>query len=70
MSKLKGKGLKEYNIIKSFGEMIWGTIKITAEEKQSSKWPYNPLEIVQMLDKRPFPEIYSKFLYRSWEICN
>ena len=50
--------------------MIWGTIKITAEEKQSSKWPYNPLEIVQMLDKRPFPEIYSKFLYRSWEICN
>ena len=30
---LKGKGLKDYDIIKSFGEMIRMKIKITAEEK-------------------------------------
>ena len=32
---LKGKGLKDYEIIKSFGEMIRRKIQITAEGKQS-----------------------------------
>ena len=38
--------------------MIWRKIKITAEEKQSTEWPYSPEEIIEMLDKGPLREIY------------
>ena len=60
---LKGKGRKDYGIIKSFGEIIRRKIKITAEEKQSPEWPYSPEEIVEMLDKGPLPEIYNTTFY-------
>ena len=56
---LKGKGLKDYDIIKSFREMIWRKMKITTEEKQSLEWPYSPQEIVEMLGKGPLREIYN-----------
>ena len=39
---LKEKGLNDYDTIKSFREMIWSKIKITAEEKQSLEWSYSP----------------------------
>ena len=48
---LKEKGLNDYDTIKSFREMIWSKIKITAEEKQSLEWSYSPQEIIEILDK-------------------
>ena len=63
---LKWKRLKDYDIIKSFGEMIQRKIKITAEEKQTPEWPYSPREIVEMLDKGPLPEIYNTVLYNVY----
>ena len=45
----KGKGLNDYDIIKSSGEMEEN--EITAEEKQSPEWLYSPQAIVEMLDK-------------------
>ena len=60
---LKGKGRKDYDIIKSFGEMIRREIKITAVEKQSSELPHSPEEIVERL--RPLPEIYNTIFYTS-----
>ena len=59
LAVLKEKGLKDYDIIKSFGEMIRRKIKITAEETQNPEWLYSPQEIVEMLDKGPLPEIYN-----------
>ena len=61
------KGLKDYDIIKSFGEMIRRIIKITAEEKQSTEWAYCPQEIVEMLAKVPVPEIYSTIFIQFME---
>ena len=55
---LKGKGLKDYDISKSFGEMIRREIKINTEEMQSPEWAYSLQEIVEMLDKGTLPEIY------------
>ena len=60
---MKGKGLKDYDIIKSFRETIRRKIKITAAEKQSPEWPYSPEEIVEMLDKGPLPEIYNTIFH-------
>ena len=60
---LKGKGLKDYDITKSFGKLIRRKFKITAEEKQSPEWLYIPQAIVEMLDKRPLPEIYNTIFY-------
>ena len=60
---LKGKGLKDYDITKSFGEMIRRKIKITEEEKRSHEWTYSPQEIVEILDKGTLPEIYNTILY-------
>ena len=59
---MKGKELKDYDKIKSVGEMIQRKIKITAEEKQSPEWPYSPQEIIEMLDKGPLPKIYNTVL--------
>ena len=39
LAVLKGKGLTDYVIIQSFGEMIRRKIKVTAK-KQSPEWPY------------------------------
>ena len=50
LATLKGKGFKDYDIIKSYGKMIWRKFKTTAEEKQSPQWSYSPQEIVEMLD--------------------
>ena len=36
---------------------------ITAEEKQSSEWLYNPQEIVEILDKESLPGIYNAIFY-------
>ena len=41
--------------------MIWRKIKITAEEKQNTEWPYSPDEIIEMLDKGPLREITIQF---------
>ena len=60
---LKGKELKDYDIIKSFGEIIWRKIRITAEEKQRSEWPYSLQDIVEMLVKGPLPEIYNTIFF-------
>ena len=60
---LKGKELKDYDIIKSFGEIIWRKIKITAEKKQRSEWPYSLQDIVEMLVKGPLPEIYNTIFF-------
>ena len=60
---LKGKGLKDYDITKSFGKLIRRKFKITAEEKQSPEWLYIPQAIVEMLDKGPLPEIYNTIFY-------
>ena len=60
---LKGKGLKDYDITKLFGEMIRRKIKITEEEKRSHEWTYSPQEIVEILDKGTLPEIYNTILY-------
>ena len=51
----KGKGLNDYDIIKSFGEMEEN--EKTAEEKQSPEWLYSPQAVVEMLDKGLLPEI-------------
>ena len=43
--------------------MVRRKIKITAEEKQSLKWPYSPQKIVEILDKGLLPEIYDTIFY-------
>ena len=40
---------------------------ITAEENQSSEWPYSPQEIVEMLYKGSLSEIYNTVLYTVHE---
>ena len=57
------KLLKDYDIIKSFAEMIWRKIKITTEKKQSSTWPYSPQKTVEMLNKESLLEIYNTIFY-------
>ena len=57
------KLLKDYDIIKSFAEMIRRKIKITTEKKQSPTWPYSPRKTVEMLDKESLLEIYNTIFY-------
>ena len=57
------KLLKDYDIIKSFAEMIWRKIKITTEKKQSPTWSYSPQKTVEMLDKESLLEIYNTIFY-------
>ena len=47
--------------------MIWRKIKITAEEKQNTEWPYSPEEIIEMLDTGPLREIYNTIFYAIYE---
>ena len=57
------KLLKDYDIIKSFAEMIRRKIKITTEKEQSPTWPYSPRKTVEMLDKESLLEIYNTIFY-------
>ena len=64
---LKGKGLKDYDTIRSFCEMTRRKINIAAEQKQSSEWPYSPQDIIEMLDKERLSGIYNTIFYTIHE---
>ena len=64
---LKRKRLKDYDTIRSFCEMTRRKINIAAEEKQSSEWPYNPQDIIEMLDKERLSGIYNTIFYTIHE---
>ena len=64
---LKRKRLKDCDTIRSFCEMTRRKINIAAEEKQSSEWPYNPQDIIEMLDKERLSGIYNTIFYTIHE---
>ena len=64
---LKRKRLKDCDAIRSFCEMTRRKINIAAEEKQSSEWPYNPQDIIEMLNKERLSGIYNTIFYTIHE---
>ena len=60
---LKGKGLKDYDITKSFGKLIRRKFKITAEEKQTLNGFTFLKRLLRCWDKGPLPEIYNTIFY-------
>ena len=60
---LKGKGLRNNNIIRSFGALIQRKIKKRPEDKKKFEWPCNPEELMGMLNRGPLPEIYNAVSY-------
>ena len=60
---LKGKGLRNNDIIRSFGALIQRKIKKCPEDKNKFEWPCNPEELMGMLNRGPLLEIYNAVYY-------
>ena len=60
---MKGKGLRNSDIIRSSGALIQRKIKKRLENEKKFEWPYNLEELMGMLDRGPLPEIYNAIYY-------
>ena len=50
---LKEKGLRDNDIIRSFGALIRRKIEERSQQEEDTRWPYKPEELLEMLDKGP-----------------
>ena len=60
---LKVEGLRNNDIIRSFGALIQRKIKKCVEDEKKFELPYNPEELIGMLDRGPLPEICNAVYY-------
>ena len=67
---LKGKGLRDGDITKSFGNMIRRKVRSIKNEKIYPTWPYSPGEMFDLLEKGPLQELYNVIFYTIKETLN
>ena len=61
LATLRGSGLRDEDLSKSFGRMI--RRKLNAKKKTEMELPLSPEEFLSMLDEGPLPEIYNAIYY-------
>ena len=60
VATLKGRGLRDADLVKSFARMIRRKTQATGN---ATKWPLTPDEMISMLDEGPVPELYNAIYY-------
>eukprot|EP00794_Sanderia_malayensis_P015579 gene15579-17153_t len=57
VAALHGCGLRDDDLVKSFGRMI--RRKLAQRESQEKKWPLTSEELIEQMDKGPLPELFN-----------
>ena len=61
VSFLQESGLRDDHIVKSFGRLL--KRKVCERNEEAIEWPLSLEQLIQLLDKGPFPELYNDILY-------
>ena len=62
---MQGSGLRDDNIVKSFGRLI--KPKVYERNEEAIEWPLSPEQLTQLLDKGPLPELYNVIYYTVFD---
>ena len=64
MSTLKGKGMRDSDVIKSFANLIKRNIK--KEEKSHPNFPFTPTQLIEEVNKGPMFDLYNAIFMTQW----
>ena len=65
VATLDGCGLRDADLVKSFGRLI--RRKLESPVKEENKWPLTPDELIEEVNKGPSPELYNAIYYSMYD---
>ena len=65
IATLHGCGLRDGDLIKSFGRLI--RRRLLANPKEEEEWPLTPDEMMEEVNKGPSPDLYNAIFYSTYD---